>query len=252
MNKIKELNFSGSIIVFFLLLFVYAKWGPAIPFSTTTQQKGNPFVATGQGKVAVSPNTAKITLGIEESGDTLKEVQDNVNQKSQSLVKELKKYDISDKDIKTVYYNVYPNYDYESSTTQIVGYRVSTGYEVTVPDIDQLNDVISTVTSTGVNNIGNISFELDEKTKKEKLQEARELAITEAKEKADGLAKAAGVNLGKIVNISENQSGVTPKPMLDTARSLAIGSEESAPVQPDIQPGETEISVSVSLSYEVR
>jgi len=85
----------GSIILFFILLFVFAKWGPAINFSTTTQTKGEPFVVQGTGKSFVAPDIAKIDLGIEESGTDLKTVQDSVNKKSQSLVSQVEKLGIA-------------------------------------------------------------------------------------------------------------------------------------------------------------
>lgn len=240
---------SGSIIIFFILLFAYSKWGPAIPLNLSTQQRGEPLVVTGEGKVTIVPDVAKITLGIEQSGQTLKQVQSEVNQKSQNLTKELKKLGIDGKDIKTVHYNVYPEHDWESPAKKITGYRVSTSYQVTIEEFDKINEVLSITSSLGVNNIGNINFEVNDGTKKDKIQEARELAVEEAKEKANGLAKASGITLGKIINVTENQDQNSPRPLYDS-KEVSIGSIE--PIQPDIQPGKTEIVVSVSLSYEVR
>jgi hypothetical protein len=247
--KERNTNFVGSIIIFFVLLFVFAKWGPPINFSSTTQVKGEPFVVQGTGKVAVAPDIAKIDLGIQETGTNLKTVQDSVNKKSQDLVSQLKKLDIEAKDIKTISYNVYPQYDYSASSQRIIGYQVSTGYEVTIRDFTKINELIATVTSFGANTIGGINFDLSDNLKKDTLQEARDQAVDEAKTKAEGLAKAAGINLGKIINISESTPSNIRPYMLPTS---GAGMADKSVTQPEVQPGTTEIEVTISLSYEVR
>lgn len=206
------------------------------------------MVVTGEGKVSVTPDIAKVTLGIQENGISLKTVQDSVNKKSKTLTDSLKKLGIGEKDIKTVSYNVYPQYDYTTPNSRITGYQVSTSYEVTVKDFDKINEVLVQATSAGANTAGGISFEVNEETKAKKLQEAREEAVGKAKEKAQGLAKAAGISLGKIINVSESQGGGEIRPIY-AAKDLAVG---GSPTPANIQPGETELFVTVSLSYEVK
>ncbi len=202
----------------------------------------------GEGKVSVTPDIAKVTLGIQESGISLKTVQDSVNKKSKTLIDSLKKLGIGEKDIKTTSYNVYPQYDYTIPNSKITGYQVSTSYEVTIEDFDKVNDVLVQATAAGANTASGITFEVNDETKAKKLQEAREEAVGVAKEKAQGLAKAAGISLGKIINITESQGGDEMRPMYAT-KDMAVG---GSPTPADIQPGETEISVTVSLSYEIR
>lgn len=247
----KYLGKIAVIASFFILLFVFAKWGPAINFNTTSQTKGEPFVVTGEGKVYVAPDIAKVTVGIQENGSSLKAVQDNANKKSKALTDAMEKLGIDKKDIKTTSYNVYPQYDYLTSTTnRIVGYQVSTNYQITVRDFDKVNDVLTSATGAGANAIGSVSFDINDTTKKEKLQEARELAVAEAKTKAEGLSKAAGITLGKVINISENQAASEIRPMYATG--AADNAVQKSVTPANITPGETEINITVSLSYEVR
>jgi hypothetical protein len=231
----------------FVFLFLFAKFAPSFPISVLTQQKGEPLIVSGEGKVTVVPDIAKISLGIEETGLSLKDVQNKVNQKSQDLTSVLKKLGIGEKDIKTAAYNVYPEYNYGVNPQKITGYRISTTYEVKIKDFEKINEVLVKATEAGVNSIGNIAFEVNETTKNAKLNEARKQAVEEAKTKADGLAHAAGISLGKIINVSESQ-GAEPRPYY----ALKEGIDSATPVQPDIQPGETELSVTVSLSFEIR
>lgn len=206
-------------------------------------------MVAGTGKVFVTPDIAKVSVGVEESGPTLKQVQESVNRKSKTLTDSLKKLGIEEKDIKTTSYNLYPQSDYSEGKPRITGYQASITYEVTIRDFEKVNEVLVAVTQAGANMIGGVSFEVNDKTKKEKLQEAREMAVAEAKEKAQSLAKAAGVTLGKVINVTENQGVDFPRPlMLDKA----VGAPDTEIAKPEITPGQTEISVNVSLSFEVR
>ncbi len=240
----------AAVIIFFILLFVFAKWGPAIPFSTITQTKGEPFVVEGTGKVYVTPDIAKVTVGITQSGSSLTSVQNAVNKSSQNLVNQLKNQGIAESDIKTTSYNIYPQYDYTSPTRQITGYEVSTNYEVTVRDFNKVNGVLGTATAAGANVVGNVSFDLSDNLKKQKTQEAMTSAVTEAKDKADELAKAAGITLGKVINVSEttNQPNIIPM----NAELGVGGGVTPATTTPSVQSGQTEIDVTVSVSYDIR
>lgn len=239
-----------NILLFFVLLFVFSKWGPSIPFSVLSQNKGEPMVVSADAKVPVTPDVAKISVGIENSGQILKRVQDDVNKKSQNIVSELKKLGINEKDIKTTAYNVFPENDYNGNLPTITGYRVSALYEVTIRDFDKINEAMVTATASGANIVGGVSFELSEKLKNEKMGEARKIAADSAKDKAKSLANAAGITLGKIINVSENGTPDFPRPMMEKALPVSGGGDLIT--EPDIQPGQTEISITISLSYEIR
>lgn len=248
MDKEKLLKHPLTLIAaIFVFLFIFSRLGLKLPLSVISQDRGQPLVVEGQGKVTVVPDVAKVTLGIEESGSSLASIQKSVNQKSKSLVDSIKKLGIGEKDIKTTSYNVFPEYNYESRPQRITGYRVNITYEVTIKDFDKINDLVLRATETGANLVGNISFDVNEETKKKKLDEAREEAVKEAKDKAQSLAQAAGVSLGKILNISEFPGFAPPTPF---ALKEGVGGTE--PARPEITPGETEISVTVSLSFEIR
>jgi len=243
-------NIYGFIFLFFLLLFAYSKWGPSIPFSVLSQQKGEPMIVTGEAKVAVTPDIAKVTFGIEETGTSLKQVQESVNKKSNKLTDELEKLGIKEKDIKTTNYSIYPESDYQTPLPKITGYRVSISYEVTIRNFDKINDALIIATNSGANVVGGVNFDISEDVKEEKLDEARAEASAKAKRKAEGLAKAAGVTLGKIINISESTGGDFPIPIALMEKAGSPMAEEPTPA--DIKPGETELSVTVSLSFEIR
>ena len=91
---------------------------------------------------------------------------------------------------------------------------------------------------------------MGEVAKAKLFNEARIKAVTSAKEKAQSLANAAGITLGKIINVSENENFV-PRPIEFMAKNdlVGLGGDQT---QPNITPGQTEIVLSVSISYEIR
>lgn len=240
---------AGAIIVFFILLFVFSKWGPSIPFSVLSQSRGEPMVVTGEGKSTAIPDIAKVSAGIQDSGVALTQVQSSVNKKSQNLVAALKKLGIEEKDIETTSYNISPQSDFRANPPVINGYQVSINYEVTVRNIDKINDVLTTVTGAGANLVGGVNFDLSDDAKAKALDAARRDAVEKAKQSAESLAKASGITLGKIINVSESQNG-NPRPIMVSEKAVGLGGAPTA--TPDIQPGTAEIDITVSLSYEIR
>ncbi len=243
------------IFSFFVLLFVYSKIGPQIPFSLISSEKGQPLVVEGTGKATTVPDIAKLMVGIEDTGASLKAVQNSVNSKSKNLTDALRKLGIGDKDIKTTSYNIFPETGpvimpmpavMPVPFSPVQRYRVSTTYEITIRDFDKVENTITAATGAGANIVSGVSFDVNEETKNKKMGEARVEAVKEARQKAESLAAASGVTLGKLINISESNM---PRLFPLEARGGMGGTEQ---VKPNIQPGETEFTVVVTLTYEIR
>lgn len=233
------------IFVFFVLLFAYIKLAGPLPFSVSsvTTSKTDTFNVSGEGVAEAKPDIAAITVGIESRGNTVKSAQDQINAVINKVSAAIKELGVEQKDIRTQNYNINPTYDFQSGTQRITGYTASTNLFIKVRNIDQVNQVIDQATANGANQVGGISFEVDDKSKAE--NEARQKAVAEARKKAEDAARIAGFKLGRIVNYSENFApGVRPIPM------MAI---EAAGVPKDtsVEPGTSEIKVVVTLSYEI-
>jgi len=237
-----------AIAFFFVCLFTYSKFGPNLPISIITQQKGEPFVVTETGKASGAPDMAIISVGIEDNGPDLATVENSVNTKAKTLADTVKRLGVKNEDIQTSSYNVYPNYDYTITPNKITGYRVSTSYQINIRDLTKVNDIVGSLTSAGANQVGGITFSFSDTTKAKLLDQARKQAVDMAKQKAESLAKAAGISLGKIINIAENnENTITPQPLYAT--SLGAGQKVAAP---DIQTGSNDIITTVTISWEIR
>jgi hypothetical protein len=231
----------------FFLIFILLKFGPSLPLSVLTQARGEPFIVSETGEATAVPDSAQISFGISEQNTDLLSAQNSANKKSNSLVSSLKNLGIEEKDIKTTSYNVQPNYDFRSGSQAITGYTVSINYQVKIRELDKINQALSTATSAGASNISGVSITFSDELRDKLLGDARKEAIEKAKNKAESLASLAGLSLGRIINVSEGYAA-TPQPL--RAQTLEAGSADL--VQADIQPGESNVNVTVSISWEVR
>lgn len=232
----------------FILAFLFLKFTPSLPISSVVTQKQDQFTVTGEGKVTVVPDTGIVSVGVNLTRTTVKSAQSEVNGIINKIIAELQKLNIESKDIKTENYSVYPEYDYTAGTPRVTGYRVSADLRITVRELDKLNQVIDSATSAGANTIGGITLTVDDKRAEDLRQQAREEAVKQAKSKAVSLSSAAGISLGKIINIQES-SPVTPGPLLMAADKVGRGGGGEST---EIQPGSTDITSTITLTYETR
>ena len=208
--------------------------------------KSETFNVTGEGTATVKPDIAIINAGVTSQGPTVKAAQDQLNTSINKVSEAIKKLGIEGKDIQTTNYNINPDIDFQSGTQRITGYNASTNLTIKVRKIDLANEVIDAATANGANQVGGIRFDVDDKSKVQ--DEARKKAVESAKRKAENAAKIAGFSLGRLVNYSEGFNG-GPRPLpvgLNAVESAAKVSDTS------IQPGSSEIKVTVTLSYEIR
>ena len=238
-----------SILFIFICLFAFFKIFGPIPFfvQNVNTSKASLFTVDGTGDMSIIPDTAMISLGVSKTETTVDTAQNEVNAISNKITQDLKNLGINVKDIKTTNYSVNPQYDYSMNSQKITGYIVSEDIEVKLQPIDKANAAIDLATNDGANQVGGVQFVVDDAKQKELENEARAKAIADAKQKAQTLANAAGMHLGRIVDIQENSQGINPRPypvMMDAAVAKTAG----APTQ--LNPGENKVTSTVTLSYE--
>jgi uncharacterized protein YggE len=235
-------NWWLKIIFVFGLVYALLRFGPSLPITSVVTQKTDLFSVSGEGKVNVIPDVAILNLGMSAHKPTVKAAQTEVNSAINALTQALKSFAVDNKDIKTTNFSVYPDYN----DNRVSGFNANINLTVTVREIDKVNDILDKATALGINSVGGVQFTVDEDKLKNLTQEARKKAIDDAKEKATGLSSAAGMTLGKIVNIQEG--GTAPRPMYYATKD-AVGMGGGGA---EVQPGSTDITSSVTLFYETR
>lgn len=229
-------------------LFIFARFGPAIPISVVTSNKTEFFAVTGEGRATAVPNEAQINLRVSASGPTVAQAQAQANDTINSVSREIKMLKIEEKDIQTTSYNLRPDFDFADPNRRgITGYTAEINLLVKARQLDKINQIIDTATSKGANQVGGLTFTLDDATRETLEGKARQEAISKAKKKANALARESGMTLGRIVNVSETP--VTTPPIYASQKALLVGAGGETT---RIEPGTSEITVFVTLSYETR
>ena len=156
---------------------------------------------SGTAVVNVTPDRALIKLGVQSNGRSAKEAQAKNAATIDQIVKALRSLGIESKDIATDWYVIEPLYeDYDSLT--IKGYRIYNIVEITLRDVSKANDAVVAAFQAGANQVVDVQFYTSELRKYR--DQARELAMKAAMEKAEALASTAGSDVNCILTINEN------------------------------------------------
>ena len=220
--------------------------------SPTIQADAAPPVRTlnvnGAGQVFLSPDIAYIYVGVHSEEDTAAQAVAANNDETQQVTEALKKAGVDAKDIRTTNFSIWPNQQYgpDGQPTSLK-YVVDNSVYVTVRKLDDLGDLLDSAVEAGANSINSIQFDVADKT--EALKKAREEAVKNAKEQAQELADASGVKLGEIQSIGFYDTAPTPF-MGDFGKGGGGAVAEAAAVP--IQPGQLTLTVTVSMSYEIK
>ena len=212
----------------------------------------------GDGQATLPPDVAKISFTVENTSATVVEAQSATTKQANAALDFVKGQGIAEKDIKTLSYNISPQYSYPNpcppgsmcpaygGTPKVTGYQVAETIQVTMRDLAKTGALLGGLGKLSVQNVSGPAFALDDANAG--YDAARADAITNAKTQASLLAKQLGVHLGKIVNFSES-SGRNAYPMM-----YGLGGDVSASKAaiPEISVGENTYSASVSITYEIR
>lgn len=201
---------------------------------------------SAEGKVTALPDIASISIGVMTEKKTVAEAQKENTTKMNAIIAKIKEFGVASEDIKTTNYSIYPQYDWVDNRQVERGFQVTQNVEVKVRDLSKIGDVLAAVGELGANQVGGVNFTIDDP--EELRQQARLKGLEMAKKKAQALADAAGVKLGKVVGFSENE-GYVPGPIYyakDAAMGLGGGG-----ASPSIESGSQDVVVNVSVIYEI-
>ena len=200
---------------------------------------------TGTGRISLTPDIARITVGVQTEGKEAAEAVAQNNARAQEVIAALKAFGIPDEDIRTQTFSVYPRRDYSrEGRPQQITYVVQNTLSVTVRDLDQIGEVLDAVVRSGANDISGIQFDIADRSGAN--AKALQAAVAEARGRADVLAQAAGVELGAVQTIATNIGGGVPV----FAGRMALDVAEAAEVP--VSPGQMEITADVTIVYELR
>jgi uncharacterized protein YggE len=205
----------------------------------------SPAVVTvlGEGSVTVKPDIATVMIGVQVTKPTLPEAQSEATKQMTRVIKAITKAGVKEDDIQTAYYsvNVLQNYDNSGTPTEVTGYQVSNQVNVTVRDLDKVGSLLEDVVAAGANSIYGITFGIADSSDAE--SQARAAAVADAKKRAEELAQAAGLSLGRVLAISEGVAQPVPYAYSQGAGGKGGGTP--------VQSGSLQVTVDVQVTYEL-
>jgi uncharacterized protein YggE len=215
----------------------------AFPVATLAEAPVAQISVTGEGRVDAVPDMATVSLGVTTQGATAAEALAANSAAVQAMLDRLTAAGIAARDIQTTGLSLNPLWsNYDSSPVQkIEGYAASNMVTVRVRALDGLGGVLDAAVTDGANTLSGLSFGLADP--EPALREARAKAVQDARARAEVLAGAAGVKLGRVLSITEGGlAGPSPMPMYRAEAAMA-------PVP--VAGGEVAMSVTATLVWEI-
>ena len=220
------------------------------PLSTQAQDSRATFdpipqiAVVGRGEVKVSPDRATIQVSVQTRAATAAAAAAENANKQQAVMTALRALGLSNDQLSTINYNVYPEQRYEERREPvIIGYNVTNTILVDVRKLNQVGPIIDAALSHGANMITSLQFYASN------TEAARRTAIASAIEKAradaDAAARAARGSLGSLleINVGSYASPPPPRPVMMRA---GVGAQQA---DTPINPGEETLAVEVSTRW---
>lgn len=216
------------------------------PLAQVAQPATRLLTVSGAGQVSLKPDIAYINVGVHTEKPSAAEAVAENNTNTQKLIEALKAAGVDANDIQTTNFSIWQN-NQNGPDGKPTGstYMVDNTVYLTVRKLSQLGDLLDAAVKAGANNVNSIQFDVADKT--QAMSQARAEAVKTAKTQADELANAAGVTLGEIQSIQYFDS--SPSPVF---QGKGMGGGAAADMAVPINPGQIQITVTVTLAYEIK
>jgi len=211
-----------------------------VPGAGGSQFPGSGISVTGTGTVSAAPDQARFSFAVRAEASTAAEALDQTSATTSVVLDALKESGVDEADLKTQQIAVFPLYS--SDARRVTGYTASNSVSALIRELDRAGQIVDAAVEAGANEVFGPSLDISDIAAL--ADEARSLAVAQARENALALAAAAGVELGEIIALAETGGPVGP-----------FGATAEAAVERDfvpIEPGTQEVRVTVSATFAIR
>ncbi|AGT07952.1 SIMPL domain-containing protein [Paracoccus aminophilus] len=201
------------------------------------------LTVSGEGTSSAQPDMASISIGVTVQADTAAAAMSENASRQQAVIAKLKEIGVDAKDIQTSGLNLSPvqTYTNDGKPPVVTGYMAQNMVQVRVRDLAKLGPALDTLVMAGANEINGISFSREDTLEAE--DQARVKAIENARHKAEVMANATGMKLGRLISLSDVTMGSGPRPIM-----MAMNANAKAADTP-IEAGELGVTANVTATF---
>lgn len=244
-------TYHGLIIAALVLplAFILAAFGLGrlgVDWATVSLKPASVVTVNGFASEQQNNQIAEFSAGVNAVSNEKQVAIDEVNTKTDALIQAVKAFGVAEKDIKTQNLSINQEeklvYEEDSQVYRPGQWRVNNTISIKLEDIDKASDLYKILTDSGATNVYGPNFMVDDQTENE--DELLKAAIEDARSKAAAIAAGSGKKLGDVLSVAEG-SAQSVIPLLSARMESGGG---GGPVMP----GSSEVSKSVTVSFELK
>lgn len=217
------------------------------------------ITVNASAEVKVVPDKASFSVTVLTRGSTAEEAGSANTDPTNAVIEQLKAAGIAEEDIQTTYTELSPVYGwgdtavdddvaiYPGGGDEIVAYEMRTVIEVTGAEIDDVSALMQACISAGATGVDGPRYYVS--SYDDAYADALAQAIEASREKAQVMAIAAGVTIGRVVDITEGYQYTGYRYADNDA--AASGGTEGGMAEMAIAPGQVSIEAQVTVSYDI-
>lgn len=221
------------------------------PAMAAAEVQQHQIVVSGTGLVTVTPDQAKVSLGVTTMAPTARKAQQDNALLANQIIEAITGLGIPREKITTQDYSIWPQYSYpkpeENRPPVITAYQVNNTVIITIDDIKKIGAVVDAAVSAGANQVQSIQFLKKDTAPAE--CEALQKACLEARQKATAIAAALGVEITGVASVQES-GGVAPVPIVYSQAAKTTGGGDGVPTA--IEPGYLQVSSNVTITFLIK
>ena len=216
-----------------------------LPFAGAAEPRPPSIEVTAEGHVDVAPDLAVLDFGVSTQAPTAAAAARENSARMDAVLKAVRQLLGADARISTGSYTLHTNQTQprDGSPPKVTGYTARNVVQLKMKALDRVGETIDTAIKAGANQVQRIAFTLSDESAPR--QAALRIAVSRAREKAQTIAKALGVEARTVYTLVEQDVG-SPRPLMRAAAMYA----ESA-VQTPVEAGQIEVRARVVLTMEI-
>jgi uncharacterized protein len=201
------------------------------------------IVTRGHAIVTARPDRAFVMIAAESRSKNSADAQKQNAAAMTAVLQKIEQAGVPRDAIRTVGYELQPEFDYASGRQTFRDYLARNTVEVRLDEIERVGLVIDAAAAGGATTITGIRFDVRNRTALER--DALRQAVADARARADAAAAGAGATIDRVVRIEEETQYEPPRPVM--MRMAAQERDASTPVEPSTIEIQARVMMTVSL-----